>query len=354
MASCQTWAPSTHIRHPWFDAAVVKRKHRDTRDTGAADSDSDSEGAPAPAPSPSPVALVYAPSPFEPVGGITAPVRAQPSSPFASSSTAFASTANSSPKPRVRAGRPPPKRRRCSPIENGLAQLSLTHDAYPRVQELPAAPMDNGTHGSVAYGTYNTYNSDSYPYPAPTLPGSAPMDLDLPPPPAPAAYTVEEPVPIPEVSMRGPPAWYEPAPDRASFPYSLVRPMGARTVLTRALPPIGIVITDLDAFEQEDEDEEHLREQGCEKEGAIAQGVQVNAALLAHIHARQSGSVKKPAPSPASQALVLFKPLPLTATERTTADGLRDARRVAADAAASARAQIERAEKADDAMDIEP
>ncbi|KJA27795.1 hypothetical protein HYPSUDRAFT_34944 [Hypholoma sublateritium FD-334 SS-4] len=330
MASCQTWAPSTHIRHPWFDAAVVKRKHRDTRDASAADSDSDSEGAPAPAPSP--VTLVYAPSPFEPVGGIATPVRIHPSSAFASSSAAFASTASGSPRPSVRAGRPPPKRRRCSPIENGLAQLSLSHEAYPRVQELPAIPLDNRTSGSSsAYGTYNTYNSDSYPYPAPTLPGSAPMDLDLDAPmqPAPVAYTVEEPSSAPEVSMRGPPAWYEAAPDR-------------------------IVITDLDAFEQEDEDEERSREQEAEKGVAIAQGMQVNAALLARIRARQNEPVQKPVLPPESQALVLFKPLPLTVTERATADGLRDARRAAVDAAASARVQMERAEKADDAMDVEP
>lgn len=349
MASCQTWAPSTHIRHPWFDATVIKRKHRDIRDASAPDSDSDSEGAPAPASTP--VALVYAPSPFETANGT------QPSNAFASSSTAFVSKVSANPRPSERAGRPPPKRRRCSPIENGLAQLSLTHDAYPRVQEIPATPLNNSVSGSgSAYGGYNTYNSDSHPYPAPTLPSSAPMDLDVDAPMLPiyAPYTVEEPSSAPEVSMRGPPAWYEPAPDRASFPYSLVSPTGARTVLTRSHLSTGIVITDLDAFEQEDEDEEHLREREGEKEDPAAQSVLVNAALLARIRARQSEPVQKPVLPPASQALVLFKPLPLTVTERETADRVRDARHAASDAAASARAQIEQAEKAEDAMDIEP
>ncbi|KAF4620498.1 hypothetical protein D9613_000609 [Agrocybe pediades] len=30
MASCQTYASSSHIRHPWFDTTVMKRKHRET------------------------------------------------------------------------------------------------------------------------------------------------------------------------------------------------------------------------------------------------------------------------------------------------------------------------------------
>jgi hypothetical protein len=27
--SCQTWTSSSHIRHPWFDTTIMKRKHRE-------------------------------------------------------------------------------------------------------------------------------------------------------------------------------------------------------------------------------------------------------------------------------------------------------------------------------------
>ena len=57
-----------------------------------------------------------------------------------------------------------------------------------------------------------------------------------------------------------------PAPNRASFPYSLTVPLGACTKLPlMALAysfnsvPIGIVIIDLDAFSLEDEEEERKR-----------------------------------------------------------------------------------------------
>jgi hypothetical protein len=30
MTSCQTWASSSHFRHPWFDASVSKRKRCET------------------------------------------------------------------------------------------------------------------------------------------------------------------------------------------------------------------------------------------------------------------------------------------------------------------------------------
>lgn len=29
MSTYQTWATSSHFRHPWFDATAMKRKHRD-------------------------------------------------------------------------------------------------------------------------------------------------------------------------------------------------------------------------------------------------------------------------------------------------------------------------------------
>jgi len=118
--------------------------------------------------------------------------------------------------------------------------------------------------------------------PSVTPAASNAMDADMPPVPATypsisgvhrLPYTVEEPE-VPEVNMKTS-SWYEPEPDR-------------------------IVITDMDSFTQEDEEEDER--------------VSINPALLDRIRSNTIESSTttpgKPAPR-TSQALVLFKPLPL-------------------------------------------
>ncbi|PPQ99752.1 hypothetical protein CVT24_009735 [Panaeolus cyanescens] len=105
-----------------------------------------------------------------------------------------------------------------------------------------------------------------------------PMDMD------PVPLSSEEPV-IPEVNMKTS-SWYEPEPDR-------------------------IVITDLDSYTNEDDEEGEASEQP----------ISVNSALLNHIKNQtldktRSKTVQPPPPSP-SQALVLFKPLPLPTSSET-------------------------------------
>ncbi|KDR75426.1 hypothetical protein GALMADRAFT_249481 [Galerina marginata CBS 339.88] len=80
MAFCQTWAStSSHIRHPWFDTTIMKRKHRETV------------------------------SPDEDVETQSASHLPGPGAPAA--------------RPAVKA--PPLKKRRYSNLENGFAQMSL-------------------------------------------------------------------------------------------------------------------------------------------------------------------------------------------------------------------------------------
>ncbi|KAF8161007.1 hypothetical protein B0H34DRAFT_795850 [Crassisporium funariophilum] len=88
MASCQTWATSSHFRHPWFDTAVMKRKHRETV------SPEDDDDGPSPPPG-----------------------------------TAFITPPSSS--------RPPPKRRRCSVLEHGFAYMSIANATDVPMQPLP-------------------------------------------------------------------------------------------------------------------------------------------------------------------------------------------------------------------------
>lgn len=153
MTSCQTWTTSSHIRHPWFDASIMKRKHRETV------------------------------SPDDDLGGVIGPV-----------------SAASAAKP------PPPKRRRCSNLEQGFAHLTLGSTPvvaaggsgktfvspppmYSTMREMPMASVDADM--PLASTSTSTYPTDRLP------------------------YTIEEP-PAPEVKMKVS-SWYEPEPDRASY-----------------------------------------------------------------------------------------------------------------------------------------
>ncbi|PPQ89574.1 hypothetical protein CVT25_012246 [Psilocybe cyanescens] len=150
MTSCQTWTTSSHIRHPWFDASIMKRKHRETV------------------------------SPDDDLGGVIGPV-----------------SAASAAKP------PPPKRRRCSNLEQGFAHLTLGSTPvvaaggsgktfvspppmYSTMREMPMASVDADM--PLASTSTSTYPTDRLP------------------------YTIEEP-PAPEVKMKVS-SWYEPEPDR--------------------------------------------------------------------------------------------------------------------------------------------
>lgn len=159
------------------------------------------------------------------------------------------------------------KRRRPDTLEHGFAHLSLNHN-HP-------------------YGAANT---------TPTLqpvfvdPNIVPMDTD--PEPAmdtaerPLAYIVEEP-PVPEINMKTS-SWYELEPDRQ---------WTAILVATGANKGAGIVITDLDSFNESDD------------EGEQDASHVVNPALLERLRSKQRGHHLESPPA-TSQALVLFRPLP--------------------------------------------
>ncbi|KAF8972975.1 hypothetical protein BDZ97DRAFT_1912576 [Flammula alnicola] len=243
--SCHTWTPTSHIRHPWFDNVVMKRKHRET--VGSGDEDSEQPEAP----------------PSTPV------LQAVPST---STSTGASAQA------------PPRKRRRCSILEHGFAHLSLGGEVPP-----PLTPpiMDTEMLTPPAY----------------------------PSPPLQPAYIVEEPR-IPEIKMKTS-SWYEPEPDR-------------------------IVITDMDSFTQSDDEEE--------------ENVTINPVLLDRIRTSKfdSSNGRRRPPSTTSntsQALVLFRPLPLSDREIERANEIRAKR----EENMKVETKRERAvEVDDDAMDVEP
>ncbi|KAF9484444.1 hypothetical protein BDN70DRAFT_928321 [Pholiota conissans] len=343
MASIQTWSSSSYIRHPWFDTAVMKRKHRDTEP----DDDHASN-------------LVLPPTPA--------------STPVASTSVS-ATTANST------TGRAPPaKRRRCSTLEHGLAHLSLggrggearggsnvvavptTYayskpiNTYPRVQEVSAPQPVLATTVAGAATTANAVDANKMENGGRWSPMAVDLEMETELPPQqqqqrPHVYTVEEAEEeegrAPEVKM-GVVSWYEPEPDR-------------------------IVITDLDSFTEEAEEEEAE---------AAREKLTINEALLARIR-RQRAAAGSAASSPSlsstspsavsntntntSQALVLFRPLPLSDTEVDKVNNVQEQekqrRRLAAEAERK-RKEKEAEEKEqqrrlietrdEDAMDVEP
>lgn len=126
--------------------------------------------------------------------------------------------------------------------------------------------------------------------------------------------------------------------------------------------PTGIVITDLDAFAQENDDAEEERRRGRKivesaqtSEGQ--EGVHVNEVLLAHIMRRAGRREARTLPKEhegTKHALVLFKPLPLTTFER---EGAEERARVSTTESAQQQQQAIYEEVVtidDDAMDVEP
>ncbi|TFK44610.1 hypothetical protein BDQ12DRAFT_673271 [Crucibulum laeve] len=166
------------------------------------------------------------------------------------------------------------KRRRCTVLEHGFAHLTLetpfstnysgsstgespSHLLY--VHELPASQTFAGEASC-------SMDADG-PFPPRSTMGTPPIfDVWLP-------SSVEEPS-IPEVKMKSS-SWYEPEPDR-------------------------IVITDLDSFTDEEEEDK-------------TPGVSINPALLDRIHARSFKSMPGYGEGQDSQALVLYKPMPRAA-----------------------------------------
>ena len=218
MTTCQTWSAATsHIRHPWFDTTIMKRKHRE----------------------------IVSPDEEQDLAAAAA----------------------------LRA--PLPKRRRMSNLERGFAQMSL---GFSDLADIPVVPVDP----PPSTITVTPMDADMLPASSSTYSSTSTPVHQLP-------YTVEEPV-VPEVKMKTS-SWYEPERDRMS---SLRSRRSAADV-----PRTGIVITDLDSFTEEDEEEDG--------------DVSINSALLDAIRSNTiDNSTKTPTPAPStSQALVLFRPLPI-------------------------------------------
>ncbi|KAF5321219.1 hypothetical protein D9619_001406 [Psilocybe cf. subviscida] len=276
-----TWLTSTHIRHPWFDTVMMKRKHRDT----------------------------------------VSPEEELPSSPVATSRATISAKPTSP---------PPAKRRRCS-LENGFADLSLHSTPHP-TSPLPVTqgpPAVSGPSGPLYYyaesassASSSSPSPDSYPnvldVTSEGIMDAEPYMLGLssamhnPP-----TYTVEEPQ-IPEVTMKTS-SWYEPERDR-------------------------IVVTDIDSFAQSDDEGE---------DNSSANAHHINPALLSRIRAaatRSTPSSLLPTHPTNSQAVILFKPLPIAGDElqRIQEERARLARE--SEFAAAQRTKDDE----DDAMDIEP
>ena len=205
MSTCQTWATSSHFRHPWFDATAMKRKRRDN-DT---------------------------PSTHSP---------------------------------------PASKRRRhtYAELEDGFSYLSVNGNTPQMYTFMPDSILVE------------------------EIPTPATIDADMSSVSSQPVYSVEEPTTIPEVKMKTS-SWYELEPDRMCI-WALVLPYQTKSFLL-FLP--GIVITDLDSFTESDDEDEHV--------GSI-----VNPPLLEKIRANTlDNSPLPPVSTPsASQALVLFRPLP--------------------------------------------
>lgn len=101
-------------------------------------------------------------------------------------------------------------------------------------------------------------------------------------------------------------------------------------------PPLsGIVITDMDSFAQSDDEE--------------GPDLTVNSVLLDRIRTNKfdsSTTAPSTSPSSTSQALVLFQPLPLSEMDMERVKEVQ--------AKQKQEAEVKRAEKDEDAMDIEP
>jgi len=222
---------------------------------------------------------------------------------------------------------PPAKRRRCS-LENGFAHLSLNSAPYvtsspPITQEpLAVSGPPNYYAESASSASSSPASLDSYPHvqdvTSEGIMDAEPYFVDLS-----AAmqdlstYTVEEPQ-IPEVNMKTS-SWYEPERDR-------------------------IVVTDIDSFAQSDDEGE---------DNSSTNGHHINPALLSRIRATATQAAPislLPPNSSNSQALILFKPLPIVGDEL---ERIQEERARLAREAELAGAQQTKMEE-DDAMDIEP
>ncbi|KAK0225761.1 hypothetical protein IW262DRAFT_709778 [Armillaria fumosa] len=152
---------------------------------------------------------------------------------------------------------PSPKRPRCN-LEHTLSNLSLNSTAPPAPRSPPPA-------------------IDVCELPDDIIP----VDAQLP-------DNVEE--PIHDVKMKRS-TWYEPEPDRKRPPC----PAPAR-----AHRSTGIVVTDLDSSDDDDDDEQDT-------------ALSISSALIDRIRSRQLVSSL---PTPATQALVLYRPLPIPTSEK--------------------------------------
>ncbi|KAH9485312.1 hypothetical protein JR316_0002220 [Psilocybe cubensis] len=255
MTSCQTWTPSSHIRHPWFDTTIMKRKHPET----------------------------VSPDDDLPLGS----------------------------GPGVSAAKPhPPKRRRCSNLEQGFAHMTL--GPSPSIVAEQVSPVE--TLPTVREIQMASADADMTPLASTS---TSHYSTDRPP------YTIEEPSSAPEVKMKNS-SWYELGPDR-------------------------IIITDMDSFAQEDEEENET--------------ISVNTALLDRIRSNtleaSSSSSKSPATGP-SQALILFKPLVAPEDKedmKKMQEEEEERRRKQAEAKAAAEMEMLKREGEtidEDAMDVEP
>ncbi|KAJ3749112.1 hypothetical protein DFH05DRAFT_1475528, partial [Lentinula detonsa] len=142
------------------------------------------------------------------------------------------------------------KRRRVTALERGFSNLSLHHvQPGAPTSTSSTAPTYYPDSGSIPPPSYLIHTTSSPPPPADTLTAMEVEYSSMTPSIQPDS--VEEPsspsLLLPEIQMKSS-SWYEPEPDR-EFPKSLSTPQTTRPRFT------GIVVTDLDSSDDEDEAE---------------------------------------------------------------------------------------------------
>lgn len=176
------------------------------------------------------------------------------------------------------------KRRRVTALERGLSNLSLQHlqPTSPAVVTTshPVSVSPHSPHYSTILPTPS--NSDITAMEVDCFDSSSMLPFIQP-------DSVEEPPSPPDIRMKGS-SWYEPEPDRESSSVSFQSHQDSKT---RRFT--GIVVTDLDSSDDEEESE--------------PSHPVISPALLEHIRKRErSTSIPELLP-PNQQALVLYRPL---------------------------------------------
>lgn len=175
------------------------------------------------------------------------------------------------------------KRRRVTALERGLSNLSLQH-----LQPISPAVVTSPYPVSVS-----PHSPHSTMLPTPSNSDIAAMEVDCSDSSSMLPFiqpdSVEEPPSPPDIRMRGS-SWYEPEPDRESSSVSSQLHQDSKTRRRT-----GIVVTDLDSSDDEDESE--------------PSHPVISPALLEHIRKRERSTSMPELLPPNQQALVLYRPL---------------------------------------------